>query len=187
MQLKCNSIKECWLGLGNKPTYEKCYNCTALEILDNPITMHTFDGTDFTHSGGEKVTLNNTIISDREKIIKFSKDELPQHNFGQLADRKNEGKLRWRNFPMFLLKPLMEVAQYGEGKYDMYNFLKGGSQNQYLDCIKRHLEKYENPFEDDLDDESKVSHLAHTAWNALVAIYMLEHHPELDDRYKISK
>ena len=102
-----------------------------------------------------------------------------------LAERKNEGKLRWRNFPLFLLKPLMEVAQFGESKYETYNYLKGGSQNQYLDCIKRHLEKYESPFENDLDDESNVSHLAHVAWNALVAIYMLEHHPELDDRYKL--
>ena len=102
-----------------------------------------------------------------------------------LAERKNEGKLRWRNFPLFLLKPLMEVAQYGEGKYAMYNFLKGGSQNQYLDCIKRHLEKYESPFNNDNDDESKVNHLAHVAWNALVAIYMLEQFPELDDRFKL--
>ena len=112
----------------------------------------------------------------------------------KLAERKNEGKLRWRNFPLFLLKPLMQVAEYGEGKYDMYNYLKGGNQNQYLDCIKRHLEKYESPFEDDNDiiDElgqpgSGVNHLAHVAWNALVGIYMLEHFPELDDRFKINK
>jgi hypothetical protein len=85
---------------------------------------------------------------------------------------------------MFLFKPLIEVAQYGEGKYAMYNFMKGGEQNQYLDCMKRHLEQYENPFEPDNDKESGVSHLAHIAWNALVAIYMLEHHPELDDRWK---
>lgn len=105
----------------------------------------------------------------------------------ELAERKNDGKLRWRNFPLFLLRPLIEVAQFGEGKYAMYNFLKGGSQNQYLDCIKRHLDKYEDPTLPDNDDESKINHLAHVAWNALVAIYMLENHPELDDRYKIVK
>ena len=105
----------------------------------------------------------------------------------ELAERKDNNKLRWRNFPMFLLKPLIEVAQFGEGKYSMYNFLKGGNQNQYLDSIKRHLEKYESPFENDLDDESKINHLSHLAWNALVAIYMLEHFPELDDRFKIKK
>lgn len=105
----------------------------------------------------------------------------------KLADRLNQDKLRWRNFPMFMMRPLAQVAQYGEGKYSMYNFLKGGSQNQYLDCIKRHLDAYEDPTQDDLDPESRVSHLAHVAWNALVAIYMLEIHPELDDRFNIDK
>ncbi len=111
-----------------------------------------------------------------------------------LAERKNEGKLRWRNFPMFLIRPLAEVAQFGEGKYSMYNFLKGGSQNQYLDCIKRHLDKYEDPTQSDIDVEDEFgqpgslqSHLAHVAWNALVAIYMLENYPELDDRFKIKE
>ena len=103
------------------------------------------------------------------------------------ASRYNNGKLRWRNFPSFLIRPLAEVAQYGEGKYDMYNFLKGGEQNQYLDCIKRHLDAYEDPEQSDSDLESEVSHLAHVAWNALVAIYMLEKFPELDDRFKASK
>lgn len=103
------------------------------------------------------------------------------------AERKNSGKLRWRNFPMFLLRPLMEVAQYGESKYSMFNFLKGGEQNQYLDCIKRHLDKYEDPALPDEDEESKVSHLAHVAWNALVAIYMLKNYPEMDDRVTIGQ
>ena len=92
----------------------------------------------------------------------------------ELAERFNQNKLRWRNFPMFLMRPLAEVAQYGEGKYSMYNFLKGGSQNQYLDSLKRHL-------------ESGLSHMYHIAWNALVCAYMLENHPELDDRFKINK
>ena len=100
------------------------------------------------------------------------------------AERKNDGKLRWRNFPMFLLKPLIKVSQYGESKYSTFNFLKGGEQHQYLDCIKRHLEQYENPFVTDEDEESGVSHLAHVAWNALIAIYMLEKYPEMDDRWK---
>jgi hypothetical protein len=102
----------------------------------------------------------------------------------KLAERKNTNKLRWRNFPRFLFRPLAEVAQFGEGKYATFNFLKGGDQLQYLDCIDRHLDAYTDPKQDDLDPESKVSHLAHVAWNALVAIYMLENHPELDNRFK---
>jgi hypothetical protein len=100
------------------------------------------------------------------------------------ALRYNEGKLRWRNFPMFLLRPLIRVAQYGEGKYETFNYLKGGEQSQYLDCMKRHLDAFECPYDDDNDAESGINHLAHVAWNALVAIYMLEHYPEMDDRFK---
>ena len=112
----------------------------------------------------------------------------------ELADRDNKQKLRWRNFPMFMLRPLAKVAQFGEGRYSTYNYLKGGSQNQYLDCIKRHLDKYEDPTQSDLDLEdefgqpgSQESHLAHIAWNALVALYMLDNFPELDDRFKIER
>jgi len=105
----------------------------------------------------------------------------------ELALRYNDQKLRWRNFPMFLIRPLAEVAQYGEGKYDMYNFLKGGPQNQYLDSLKRHLDSYEDPRQLDTDSESGLSHLYHVAWNALVCAYMLENFPELDDRYKLNK
>ena len=104
-----------------------------------------------------------------------------------LADRYNDNKLRWRNFPMFLIRPLAQVAQYGEGKYSMYNFLKGGPQNQYLDSLKRHLDSYEDPTQPDNDVESGLSHMYHIAWNALVCAYMLENHPELDDRFKIEK
>jgi len=102
----------------------------------------------------------------------------------ELAERKNNDKLRWRNFPRFLTRPLAQVAQYGEGKYETFNFLKGGDQLQYLDCIDRHLDSYTDPKQDDLDPESRVNHLAHVAWNALVAIYMLENHPKLDNRFK---
>jgi len=79
---------------------------------------------------------------------------------------------------------MMRVAEFGGEKYETFNYLKGGNQNQYLDCIKRHLTSYESPYEDDLDPESLQSHLAHVSWNALVAIEMLKRFPELDDRFK---
>lgn len=102
----------------------------------------------------------------------------------KVGSRLNQGKLRWRNFPMFLIKPLVQVAANGEGKYETFNFLKGMYANDLLDCIKRHLEKLESPYEPDLDEESKVNHGAHIAWNALVLAYMLTFRPDLDDRFK---
>lgn len=100
------------------------------------------------------------------------------------GNRFNTGKLRWRNFPLFLIRPLIEVGQQGEEKYGTYNFLKGLTVNDSLDSLKRHLDSFEDPTRDDEDAESKVNHLAHVAWNALVALYMIKTRPDLDDRFK---
>lgn len=116
------------------------------------------------------------------------KEANPQHM--QLANkglRYNSNKLRWRNFPMFLMEPLIEVAQYGESKYDTFNFLKGQTVLDSLDSLKRHLTSFENPYEPDEDKESKVNHLAHVAWNALVAVHMMKTRPDMDDRHQVSE
>lgn len=101
--------------------------------------------------------------------------------------RETENKLRWRNFPMFLLRPVIEVGSFGEKKYETFNFLKGQTILNCLDSAKRHLDKFEDPSLPDEDEESNINHLAHCAWNCLVAIYMLKTRPELDDRYKGEK
>lgn len=100
------------------------------------------------------------------------------------GERKNANKLRWRNFPMFLIRPLVEVAHFGETKYATFNFLKGLSVLDTLDSMKRHLDKFEDPDQLDIDKESSCHHLAHVAWNALVALYMIKTRPDLDDRWK---
>lgn len=97
--------------------------------------------------------------------------------------RYNSDKLRWRNFPMFLMVPLIEVGQFGETKYDTYNFLKGLPVSDSLDSLKRHLMAAEDPNQSDID-ESGCHHLAHVAWNALVALHNIKQRPDLDDRYK---
>lgn len=103
------------------------------------------------------------------------------------GERKNNGKLRWRNFPMFLIRPMVEVAHFGETKYATFNFLKGLSVLDTMDSMKRHMDKLEDPDQPDVDEESKCHHLAHIAWNALVALYMIKTRPELDDRWKPEK
>lgn len=108
-----------------------------------------------------------------------------------VGDRYNNGKLRWRNFPLFLMKPLVEVGSVSEkrpgnpkGKYETYNFLKGLSVSDCIDSLKRHLESVEDPNQSDYDKESQCHHLAHVAWNALVALYYIKTRPDLDDRLK---
>lgn len=109
----------------------------------------------------------------------------------EIGDRKNEGKLRWRNFPLFLIEPLIEVAAEGEKKYSTYNFLKGQYVNNCLDSMKRHLMKFESPYHSDYDTEddpnSKTLHPAKIAWNALVICFIIKYMPHLDDRLKADK
>jgi len=100
------------------------------------------------------------------------------------GNRFNSGKVRYRNFPLWLAKPLAEVGTRGELKYGTFNFLKGLSVADCLDSLDRHREKVDDPFSSDLDEESQLHHLAHVAWNALVALHMIKHRPDLDDRYK---
>lgn len=103
-----------------------------------------------------------------------------------VGKRYNKNKLRWRNFPMWLMEPLIEVGQFGETKYTTFNFLNGLPANDTIDSMKRHLMKLESPFHSDIDEESKCHHAAHVAWNALVLLYVLTTRPDLDDRYKVS-
>lgn len=105
-------------------------------------------------------------------------------NMSSIGDRKNSGKLRWRNFPLFLIRPLMEVGTKGEEKYATWNFLKGMKVEDCMDSLKRHLDKFEDPSEPDTDEETGLNHMAHIAWNALVIVYMMKTRPDLDDRYK---
>lgn len=104
-----------------------------------------------------------------------------------VGDRKNAGKLRWRNFPNFLLEPLIEVGAKGEEKYATWNFLKGMKVEDCMDSLKRHLTRFEDPSSSDNDEETGLSHMAHVAWNALVICYMVRTRPDLDDRYKGEK
>lgn len=98
--------------------------------------------------------------------------------------RYNSGKLRWRNIPRFMLRGLVQVGMFGETKYETWNFLKGLPVSDTIDSLERHLDAITDPNQSDVDEESQLNHLYHVAWNALVAAYMIENRPDLDDRLK---
>jgi len=105
--------------------------------------------------------------------------------------RYNKNKLRWRNVPMFLLRPVVEVGAAAEkidgnptGKYPTYNYLQGLSVADCMDCLKRHLDAADDPNQPDIDPEDGKHHLAKVAWNALVALHYINTRPDLDDRFK---
>lgn len=97
-------------------------------------------------------------------------------------------RLRWRNFPLFLLEGLIIVASAGEKKHGMLDYLnKDYTVNDHLDALKRHLMRYESPYEADTDEDSGELHLYNVAWRALVAAYVAKNKPHLDDRWKCDK
>lgn len=94
-------------------------------------------------------------------------------------------KLRPRNFPTFLLEDLFQVASIGEEKYGTYDYLEQDyTVNDHLDALKRHLIRYEDPNQSDLDEDSERLHLYHVAWRALIAAHVQKTNSKLDDRYK---
>lgn len=98
----------------------------------------------------------------------------------------SEPKIRARNFPMWLLKPLFKVASFGEKKHGSLSFLTSPiTVNDHLDALKRHLIALEDPNVPDLDDESKELHSSHIAWRALAVTHLLSNKKELDDRYHL--
>jgi hypothetical protein len=107
------------------------------------------------------------------------------------GNRYNSGKLRWRNFPLFLMRPLAEVGSSAEkwennpnGKYETFNFLNGLSVSDNIDSLMRHLDEFIDPNKPDIDPEDGCHVLAKIAWNSLVALYFIKTRPELDDRWK---
>lgn len=117
-----------------------------------------------------------------ESLKNLAIDEL-----NETGVRYNEGKLRWRNVPLFIMRGLIRVGEFGEKKYATYNFLKGLPVTDTIDAMMRHIDAVTDPNQSDLDDESGVNHLYHVAWNALVAAWMIENRPDLDDRLKTLK
>ena len=149
-------------NLGNEEVLE------VNEVFDNYIVVG-------------KETMRTTHLYNNEIDVIFKRFEPEQPKMGT---RHNNGKLRWRNFPKFLIRPVIEVAHFGETKYKTFNFLKGLSVMDTLDSLDRHRDAIDDPNLSDYDEESQCHHLAHIAWNALVALYMIHNRPELDDRYR---
>lgn len=79
-------------------------------------------------------------------------------------------------------RTLAEVLTFGAQKYAAHNWRKGIEVSRLLDATQRHLSAFIDG--QDLDPESGISHLGHAAFGLMASLWMLEHRPDLDDRYK---
>lgn len=80
------------------------------------------------------------------------------------------GKLRWDLLPLHLIEKVVEVYTFGAQKYapNSWQKLEDG-YNRYKAALFRHLTAHEKG--ETIDPESKLSHLAHCAWNAIAMMH----------------
>lgn len=83
-------------------------------------------------------------------------------------------------------KPLLEIAKvldFGAAKYEPHNWKKGIKYSRVLSAAQRHLLAWNDG--EQLDPDSKLTHLAHAACNILFLLeYELSGMTEFDDRRK---
>lgn len=84
--------------------------------------------------------------------------------------------------PDEFLKLTADAFNYGAKKYGTFNFTKGIETMRSLHAALRHISSF--IWTEDLDPESKISHLGHAAASLAMCAYMLKNRPDLDDRPK---
>jgi hypothetical protein len=101
---------------------------------------------------------------------------------GKRGLRFNTSKAKWSLVPQSALLPMVQVLEFGAIKYDAHNWMKGLSIVEICESMKRHLDSFMEG--EDMDSESKLSHIGHIQCNALFLSWMMEHRPDMDDRFK---
>jgi len=60
---------------------------------------------------------------------------------------------------------IAKVLEYGGRKYDDNNWCKGANWSRYLGALQRHILAWAG--DEDLDQDTKINHLAHAGCNLL--------------------
>lgn len=97
-----------------------------------------------------------------------------------LANKYNEGKLRWTLISWKALEPMVKVLMFGANKYEAHNWKKGLKYSVISESLQRHLYAFMEG--QDNDPESKLSHLGHILCNAMFLSWMFIFRKDLDDR-----
>lgn len=106
--------------------------------------------------------------------------KMHQNSFGRIegvdvepARKDDEGKLRWSLLPWRALAKIVEVLEYGAGKYRAHAWVEVESaEDRYKEALLRHVAAFASG--ELIDPESGKSHLAHVACNALFLLHFSE-------------
>ena len=107
-----------------------------------------------------------------------------EENLKSLKELNENGKPKpkFSLIPQLALKEVAEVFSYGANKYEKYNFSNGQDATVYTDAALRHIHKYLLNY--DVDDESKLYHLAHACSNLMMLLDNDINNTTVDDRNK---
>lgn len=76
---------------------------------------------------------------------------------------------------------MIEVLMFGAKKYTPNNWKKGLKYTEVCESLQRHLICFLD--KEDIDKESKLSHVGHILCNAMFLSYMYLFRKDMDDRY----
>lgn len=91
------------------------------------------------------------------------------------AMRFNEGKPKWSLVHFKSLEPMIRVLEFGALKYAPKNWQKSMPLDEILNSMQRHLAAIMDG--EEIDSESKISHMGHIMCNAMFYNY----HKSLQD------
>lgn len=94
--------------------------------------------------------------------------------------RYNTGKTRFDLLEPYAIEELAKVFTKGSEKYEDNNWLKGMKWTSMIASLKRHLSAFEQGV--DYDEETKLLHIAHVAWNAMALVSYHKYYPQGDNR-----
>jgi hypothetical protein len=75
------------------------------------------------------------------------------------------------------------VLTYGVQKYEEWNWSKGDKYSRYIDSLERHINDWKSG--EDFDQESRLHHMGHAAWNCLCLFWFQRYNKGIDDRVKM--
>jgi hypothetical protein len=99
----------------------------------------------------------------------------------EAGNKWDGGKLPWDLLPVGPIRQVVQVLEFGSGKYDPWNWAKGMSWSRLYASTKRHLEAWWWDKED-MDPETGIHHLAHAVCGLTFLLHYAETTGGTDDR-----
>lgn len=85
------------------------------------------------------------------------------------ASKDTGGKTSFFDLPLTMLGAVAKISAVGRKKYGLLNWPKGAPASRVFDSIFRHLLQWY--YVQNVDPESRMTHLAHVAWWALAGLH----------------